>query len=94
MLTIIGKSLGLSNNERAVLKVLYTQKRPRNISNIAKHADIPRTTTDYILRKFQERRLVKRTMIGKRYYWKYNKSLDRPEIKTDPKDYDFEDELE
>lgn len=66
-------SLGLSQNERMVFDALLQLKMARNVSVIARTAKVPRTTTLYILKKFEIRKLVKRAINGKRDLWMYNR---------------------
>ncbi len=61
----------LSENERLVLKVLETQKLAQTVSNIARAASVPRTSTDYILRKFEKWKIVKQINVDKQTYWRY-----------------------
>ncbi len=71
------RTLDLSASEKAVFDVLKNQKLGRDISKIAKDANIPRTTAAYILKKFRNRKIVRKVGTEKRGYWLYNKMLDR-----------------
>jgi DNA-binding IclR family transcriptional regulator len=63
-------AMDLSKNEEAVLAVLRKQKMARNVSAIARDAGVPRTTTAYILKKFQKWRLARTVGHKKRTYWR------------------------
>ena len=49
---LILEALNMSDAEKAVIAVIDRQKMARNVSQIAKDADVPRTTAIYILKKF------------------------------------------
>ncbi|GEM_PF-1589187 len=72
---IILEALNMSQNEKAVFKTLEKQKMGRTVSKIARDAGIPRTTTDYILRKFEKWKLVRKIYSRKRYHWLFNRML-------------------
>lgn len=70
-------ALNLSLNERAVFEALLRLKMARNVSVIAREAELPRTTTSYILLKFWKRNLVRRVMVKKRAKWMYNRLINK-----------------
>ncbi len=72
---VILETLDLTKAERAVLDVLLAYRMARNVSQIAKNAGIPRTTVLYVLKRFQKRKIVKNTLVGKRYHWMYNRTI-------------------
>lgn len=72
---VILETLGLSKAEQAMLDELLRYRMARSISQIARNADIPRTTAAYILQKFEKRKMVKRILNEKRYRWMYNRTI-------------------
>ena len=68
-------NLGLSSNEKAVLEALLGLKMARNVSVIARTAKVPRMTAYDILKKFEQRKIVKKVASGKRNLWMYNRSI-------------------
>ncbi len=64
--------LNLSDSEKAVLAVLKKQKLGQTVSKIAENAGIPRTTADYILRKFKKWKVARQIRVEKQHYWLYN----------------------
>jgi DNA-binding MarR family transcriptional regulator len=66
-------ALGLSPKEKAVLDALLSFQMARNVSVIARQASLPRTTTLYILRKFEKRKLARRSATEKRVKWIYHR---------------------
>lgn len=70
---LIKNALNLSENEKAVLAVLESHQLAQNVSKIARKAGVPRTTSEYSLKKFEKWKLAKKVRTGKRYYWMFNK---------------------
>jgi predicted transcriptional regulator len=66
-------ALGLSPKEKAVFDALLSFQMARNVSVIARAAKLPRTTTLYILNKFDNRKLARRSTTEKRVKWMYHK---------------------
>jgi DNA-binding MarR family transcriptional regulator len=66
-------ALGLSPREKAVFDALLYFQMARNVSVIARQAKLPRTTTLYILEKFENRKLARRSTVEKRAKWMYHK---------------------
>ena len=72
------KHLNLTETELKVMDALLEIKLTQNVTFIAEKADLPRTTTLYILKKFQKRKLAERIpRLGppgrgdkKRYHWR------------------------
>jgi DNA-binding MarR family transcriptional regulator len=69
-------ALGLSSKEKIVLDALLSFQMAKNVSIIARKAQLPRTTTLYILKKFEKRKLAKRSTTEKRIKWMYHKATD------------------
>lgn len=67
-------ALNLSENEKAVLKILDLQKLCRTTTKIAVLAKIPRTTADYILRKFARLKIAQKIRVKRHYEWKITAS--------------------
>ena len=66
------ENLDLSENELKVMNALLDIQMYHNVTFIAKKANLPRTTTLYILKKFEKRKLAKQIngiTGGKRKYW-------------------------
>ena len=61
--------LNLTEHDIAVLDVVRNQKVAKSTAGIARLAYLPRTTTDYILKKLQRYRLIRRILSRKRYKW-------------------------
>jgi len=73
---ILYNALKLSENEKAVIAVLEKQKMARSVSHIAREAGVPRTTADYILRKFLKWRIARKTLATTSTpHWMYNRQL-------------------
>ena len=64
-------------NESRVLETIKRQTLAQSVSGIARAAGLPRTTTDYILRKLVRKRLAIKIIRGKRYRWRYRPNLGR-----------------
>lgn len=71
------ETLDLSAKEKSILDSLLSVQLSQNVSHIAKLAKLPRSTTLYILRKFERRKLVRKIIKGKRTYWLYRRSLNQ-----------------
>lgn len=63
------QKLGFSPTEKSVFDSLIFLKIGMNVSTIARTSKLPRSTVLYTLRKFEGRKLVRRTIQGKRTYW-------------------------
>ena len=74
-------SLGFSENEKKVFDVLVQYPIGRCVTRIAVDAGVPRVTTFAILKRFEERRLAERVLVGKRFRWKYKRGLEFLESK-------------
>ncbi len=73
--SVILETLDLTRAERAVLDELLAYRMARSVSHIARNAGVPRTTTLYILIRFEKRKIVKMVLHGKRYRWMYNRTI-------------------
>jgi predicted transcriptional regulator len=73
---VILEALNLSPKERVVLGVLQQQTLAQKISKIALRAELPHTTTSFILRKLEKRKLVARIKTNNHFRWKYKRNLD------------------
>jgi len=72
---VILETLDLSKAEQAVLDELLAYRMARTISHIARKAGVPRMTASDMLRKFEERKIVKKILCGKRYRWMYKQAI-------------------
>ena len=81
---VLISALGFSLNEKVVLDALISLKMSHNVSQIAKRADLPRTTTLYILKKFEKRKLARKVLTKKRYKWMYNRATNHILSKRNP----------
>jgi predicted transcriptional regulator len=70
---LISAQFELSENEKRVLEAVQSFKMARNISDIAKKAELPRTTVDYIIKKLLRRKIVKKVQSRRRFYYLFNK---------------------
>lgn len=70
------EALGLSKNEHIVLNILQQLTLAQKISKIAIQAKLPQSTTAFILRKLENRKLVNRVKYNNHFRWKYRKNLD------------------
>lgn len=66
----LANAMELSENEKAVLAVLQSNKHAKNVSEIARQAGVPRTTAVYILKKFQKWKLARAVTYKKRRLWR------------------------
>ena len=71
---VLINTFGFSLKEQAIFDALISFKMSRNVSEIARKAKIPRTTTLYILHKLKDRKLVTRVTTKKRAKWMYNRA--------------------
>jgi predicted transcriptional regulator len=72
---ILYNALKLSEKEKAVIGVIEKQKMARNITEISSDAQIPRSTTAYIMKKLLKWRIVREVNTEKRVKWMFNKQL-------------------
>ncbi len=70
------EALGLSKKEHIVLNILQQLTMPYKISRIAKQAELAQSTTSFILRKLEQRKLVNKVKYCNHFRWKYRKNLD------------------
>ena len=70
------EALGLSEKEHTVLTVLQLQSMAQKISRISIQAKLPQSTTSFILRKLEKRKLVTCIKVKNHFRWKYRKNLD------------------
>lgn len=70
------EALGLSTNEHLVLNVLQQATLAQKISKIAIQAKLPQSTTSFILKKLEKRKLATRIKHNNHFRWKYRKNLD------------------
>ena len=82
MRRIILEALNLSDKERSVLDVLRHQPLAQKISKISLQASLPQTTTAFILRKLEKRKLAMRMRHNNHFVWKYRKNIDLYETAT------------
>ena len=75
MKTILQVTLGLSLREQKLLDALKLLKIAASVSKIAGTAALPRSTTLFLLRKFEKRNLARRITVGKRTRWMYDRKL-------------------
>jgi len=76
------EALGLSPKEHAVLVVLQQQPLADKVSRIAIKAELPHTTTSFILRKLEKRKLAKRVRLNNHFRWMYRKNIEMFERAT------------
>lgn len=69
-------ALGLSQKEHAVLNVLQHLPLAQKISKIAFQAELPHSTTSFILKKLEKRKLATRIKSNNHFRWKYRKNLE------------------
>jgi predicted transcriptional regulator len=68
---VIGQ-MNLSENERRVFNVLLRLTGPVKVSRIAEWAGLPRTTTEYILKKMVHAKIAHTKLSGKRHVYYFN----------------------
>jgi len=83
MRRIIFEALGLSDKEHSVLNVLQHQSLAQKISKISFQTKLPQTTTAFILRKLEKRKLAIRKRHNNHFVWGYRKSIDLFETITE-----------
>jgi predicted transcriptional regulator len=63
----------LSDNEKKIYNVLLKLSGPVKVTRIAEWAGLPRTTTEYIIKKFVHARIVHTRLSGRRHVYYLNR---------------------
>lgn len=69
------ETLNLSSKERAVLHALQVSTEPEKISLLSLKAKLPHSTTSFILRKLEMRKLAERIKVDNHFRWKYRRNI-------------------
>jgi predicted transcriptional regulator len=64
--------INLSEQENKVIEALISLNYASSVLKIAKTANVPRMTADYVLKKFLKSNIVRRVQRGKRYKYVFN----------------------
>ena len=73
----IVEALGLNYKEQLVFENIAKVRFGQSPSKISKTTHLPRTTVKRILVKLENRKLIFKIWVGKRFYWRYKVGLER-----------------